>query len=97
MKILTISKEPREVNWDQEQATLKKEASEVWKLYLDEKVREIYFTDDGNAVLILECQDVKEAKKLVNRLPLVKKKLITFEFRELRPYAGFSRIMDLSR
>jgi len=97
MKILAISKESEGVNWDNEQIAMKKEASQVYDLYLSGKLREIYFTENYDAVLILECQDIQEAKKVVNRLPLVKNKLIRFEFMQLNPYTGLSRIMDLSK
>jgi len=94
MKILAISTEAEGVNWDLEQPAMIKEAAEVYRLYLDEKVRELYFTENYDAVIILECEGVEEAGRLVNRLPLVKKKLISFRFMELHPYTGLSRIME---
>jgi hypothetical protein len=57
-------------------------------------LREIYFTENKNAVLILECKDKITAKQLLGKLPLVKKKMIDFEITELRPYTGFSRLME---
>jgi hypothetical protein len=56
-------------------------------------LREIYFTEDKNAVLILEAMDRKAAEELLNGLPLVKYGKIKFEVMELKPYSGFERIM----
>ncbi len=93
MKILAISKETKRVDWEKEEATLKKEAAVVYRNYLSGKLREVYFTEKSDAVLILECKDLREAKRVVNRLPLVKRKIIAFEFMELNPYTGISRII----
>lgn len=93
MKILAISRYIKEVDWDQLTLTLKQEAHEAYKLYLSEKVREIYFTQNDDAVLIMECKNIREAEQLVARLPLVKEKILEFRFHELRPYTGYSRII----
>ena len=43
-------------------------------------------------MLILECEDVEEAKGFLNTLPLVREGLITFDVIPLTPYPGFSRL-----
>jgi hypothetical protein len=93
MKILAISSESQGVNWDNENQSLKSEAAEVYKMYLSGTLREIYFTQNSNAVLILECKNISGAKRIVAKLPLVKKGLIRFEFMELHPYPGLKRII----
>lgn len=55
-------------------------------------MREIYFTEEHNAVLILECENLEEAKELVNKFPLVQNGLITFDLMSLNPYSGFARL-----
>ncbi len=94
MKILAISKSMKEVNWEHLTETLEKEALEAYKMYLGEIIREIYFTDDGEAVLILECTNKREARIILQKLPLVKGKIIDFNLFKLMPYNGFSRLMD---
>jgi hypothetical protein len=93
MKILAIEKEFEGVNWDNMEDVLEQEAQHVFQLYLSDSLREIYFTEDKNAVLILETVDREKAKELLDSLPLVKNKKIRFEIMELRPYTGYERII----
>lgn len=95
MKIIAISQDIEGVDWNNAKEILEDEARQVYRYYLDGLIREIYFTDDENAVLILECKDKAEAVKILDALPLVAKNYIRFDVNELRPYTGFSRIMSL--
>jgi hypothetical protein len=92
MKILAIEKEVPGVQTHQYAPHLKREAMEVWKLNMEGILREAYFTSEGEAVLILECQDRLKAMEALSRLPLVREKLIAFTLLELRPYDGFARL-----
>lgn len=94
MKILAIEKEIENVNWSDAESILKQEAYYVNDLCLQNILREIYFTEDKRAVLILECQDIKHAKKIIDSLPLVKDKMIEFDIVSLLPYTGLSRIIE---
>lgn len=93
MKILAIEKELKVVNWGNEAPTLLEEARSVYDMMLAGHLREIYFSDNRNAVLILECEDKMAAKQLLDKLPLVEKQMIDFELVELRPYTGLTRLM----
>jgi hypothetical protein len=93
MKILAIEKEMEGVDWNNLEDLLKDEAQHVYHLYLSDTLREIYFTENKNAILILETQDKEAAIKLLDALPLVKSGKIRFEVIELRPYMGFGRMM----
>ena len=95
MKILAIEKELKAVDWKNESQTLIEEAKSAYKLMLSGNLREIYFSENKNAVLILECENKIVAKQLLDKLPLVKKGIIDFEIIELHPYTGFTRLMDL--
>jgi len=58
-------------------------------------IREIYFRADRScAVLMLECDSIVEAEKILQRLPLVQANLIKFEIIPLKPYPGFERLFD---
>jgi hypothetical protein len=92
MKILALEKEIEGTTWEHSEKLLEQEAQHVFQLYLADSIREIYFTEDKNAVLILETKDKKTAEELLNDLPLVKSNMIRFEILELRPYTGFARI-----
>jgi hypothetical protein len=93
MKIMAMEKEIPGVSPDEFAQHLKSEARQVWKLYQEGCLRELYFREDrSEAVLILECADRDEAKQVLDSLPLVKAGLISFELIPLLPYPGFSRL-----
>jgi len=94
MKILALETEVNGVTWDSLGDLLKKEAQHVFELYLSDTLREIYFTENRNAVLILESKDKSTAKKILDSLPLVKSGKIKFELMELRPYNGYERLIN---
>ena len=72
MKILAISQAKPETTEAQIAALLKDEVRKAWELYVAGTIREIYFRRDmPGAVLILECQDVQEAKEILETLPFV--------------------------
>lgn len=93
MKILAIENEIEDVEWDNLEDLLRDEAQHVYNLYLSDSLREIYFTENKNAILVMETEDKKAAIKLLDTLPLVKSGKIKFEVMELRPYTGYERII----
>ncbi len=96
MKLLAIEKEVSGVKDEQfTPELLKLEAGKVWELYQRGQIRELYFSNERQqAVLILECRDITEAKVTLASLPLVKAGLIDFEIITLSPYPGFSRLFS---
>ncbi len=94
MKILAIEKEkPGQASKDFA-PYLNAEAKHVYDLQQKGIVREIYFNQHYQAVLILECESIQATEELLKDFPLVKNDLITFELMELSPYTGFSRLFD---
>ncbi len=93
MKILAIEKEIEGTGRAHLEDLLKDEAQHVFNLYLSDSLREIYFTADKNAVLVMETEDKKTAGNLLDSLPLVKSGMIKFDIMELRPYTGYKRLM----
>lgn len=93
MKILAIEKESKGVDWNDLDDLLKVEALHIFQLYLSDSLREIYFTENKNAILILETSDKESALTLLETLPLVKSGKIQFDIMELRPYTGYERII----
>ena len=93
MKILAIEKEFASKTAEDFQPHLEAEARRVWELYKKGVIREIYFrADRTSAVLILECENLEEAKEKLSTLPLVQEDLIYFDFIPLAPYPGFERL-----
>ena len=92
MRIIAIEVEKPGLNKRDFVPHLRDEAKEGWKLYKEGFIREMYFRDDKpEAVLILEAENLVEAKEKLSTLPLVKNGFITFELIPLRPYHGFER------
>jgi len=95
MKILAIEKEISGNSNNDYLPHMKTEALRVWELYESEVIREIYFDKImHNAVIIMECKDIEEARANLETLPLVKEGLITFDYFALEPYTGFSRLFE---
>jgi len=96
MKIIALEKEVPGITDDRfTPEILRTEAAQAWELYQAGKIRELYFRyDRQEAVLILECSDVEEARSVLATLPLVKEGLITFEIIPLAAYPGFSRLFE---
>lgn len=94
MKILAMETEVPGADWSSASALLEEEARHVYGLYLSGAVREIYFTESHEAVIILECEGKAEAERLLDDLPLVKAGLIRFTLTELKPYDGYTRLME---
>jgi muconolactone delta-isomerase len=94
MKIIAIEKEIPGVKDEQfTPEILKKEAQHAWELYQSGSIRELYFRQGRQeAILILECKDVNDARRVLSSLPLMKAKLIDFELIPLAAYPGFSRL-----
>jgi hypothetical protein len=92
MKLLAIEREIPGVKETNYQPFLKSEALRVWELYKSGVIREIYFTDEQFAIIILECTSLEEAEKHLDTLPLVQENLITFDIVPLMPYSGFERL-----
>jgi hypothetical protein len=71
------------------------EAVALWDLVQAGFVRETYFRSDrAEAVLVLECGDLDEARGRLASLAFVRAGLIRFELIGLRPYPGFARLFE---
>jgi muconolactone delta-isomerase len=93
MKILALEHELRNATAEQFQRHANEEARRVWDLQQAGIIREVYFRADKNeAVLVLECASVIEASEVIETLPFVQAKLITFEIIPLKAYPGFERL-----
>ena len=93
MKILALEREIEGVNWNNTERLLEQEAQHVFQLYLSDDLREIYFTENKNAVLVMETKDRQTAERVLDSLPLVNSGMIRFEIMELKPYTGYERII----
>lgn len=92
MRILVIERDVPGVESRRMRPLLKAEASAVWALKKGDVLREIWFTADHRAVLMLECVDEASAREVLRSLPLYREGLIDFEVAELFPYDGLERL-----
>jgi muconolactone delta-isomerase len=93
MKIIAIEKENPDSTPEMFNEFSEREAKEAWNLYQEGFIREMYFRADKScAILILESTDLLEANDILQRLPFVRRGLITFDLIPLKPYPGFSRL-----
>lgn len=92
MKILAIEKELPGVADSDYEPWLEAEARKAWELHQAGLIRELYFTDEHCAVLVLEASDKAHAREIVEQLPLVQQKLIDFDILALTAYPGFARL-----
>ncbi len=93
MKIIAIEKEKPDSTPELFKEYSEREALEVWNLYQEGFIHEMYFRADKScAILILESTNLVEANNMLQRLPFVKKGLISFDLIPLKPYPGFSRL-----
>jgi len=95
MKILAMDELLPGVGMEDIKPHLRDEARHAWRLYEQGVFRELYFRGDRpGAVVILECLDVNEARKIMDELPLVKNKLIEFKFIPLGHFAPFASLFE---
>ncbi len=95
MKILALEKDIQPIPDGQRESTLKEEAQAVWQLQQRGVIRELYFhRERPQAILMLECADVDEARTTLGSLPLVKNNYVAFELLPLAPYPGFARLFS---
>lgn len=92
MKILAIEKEITGVTESDYLPFLEAEALKAWELQQSGLIREMYFTDESFAVIVLEADNKDHAREILEHLPLVRNKLIDFEIHALNSYPGFSRL-----
>lgn len=93
MRVLAMSYDNPNISWDGKEEVLRKEAEFVWRLNQRDIIRDIWFTEPNkDAVLILECDSLNQAKEIINEFPLVKDGLISFNILQIIPYDGFERL-----
>ena len=96
MKVLAIGHPRSRVRWEHIAPYVGEQARSVWERYEIGQVREFYLRADHQpgAVLVLECDDVTEAERLVAALPMAKAGLLDFELIPVRPFMGFRRLFE---
>ena len=94
MKVLAIGRPQSGIRWENIAPYVGELARSVWERYESDEVREFYLRADNRpgVVLVLECDDVTEADRLVAALPISEAELLDFEIIPLRPYIGLREL-----
>jgi hypothetical protein len=94
VKVLAIGHPRNRVEWKHIYPYVGEQARSVWERYESDQVREFYLRADHQPgiVLVLECDDITEAERLVAALPISEAHLLDFEVIPLRPYMGFRQL-----
>jgi hypothetical protein len=96
VKVLAIGHPRSGVRWEHIAPYVGEQARSVWERYEIDQVREFYLRADHQlgVVLVLECDDVTEAERLLATLPMSTAGLLDFELIPLRPFMGFRRLFE---
>ena len=74
------------VTREQIQPMMQAEVRETLGLYLDGRIQQWYSRGDGKGVVfLLDCGTVGEARAILEKLPLARAKVATFEYMPLGP------------
>ena len=94
MKILVLAQRHGDTSLEQMRPLFKEEVEAVWNLYPQGVVREFYTRADqgGPAILTVECETVDAAKKVLQSLPLVEKRMIDLDYIPLAPFNGLNHL-----
>jgi len=95
MKIIAIDKILPTATEDAIRGVVIKEALYIWMLYSKEIVREAYFRKDRpGVVIVLECENVQEAKRILSTFPMVKAGVIDFDIIPVGHFVPFGTLID---
>ena len=94
MQYLITTFDNGNVNWSIHSQLLKEEARHILDLYKKGTIRNIWFSENKDALLIVENETIEQAKGIINTFPLVKANLIKFNITCLLPYTGFERLIN---
>jgi muconolactone delta-isomerase len=95
MQYLVITKDDELVDWDSKTDLLEKEATLIWNIYKSGILRNIWFTENTKeAILLFECEQEADVEKIMNSLPLVINRLITYSITGLIAYTGIERLFN---
>lgn len=97
MQFLLISKQKPDVAEDALRSLVKKENLEAWAMMKEGVLRSLWYLlpvsadakGPSGSVCLLECADSVEARRQINRFPLVLNGFVDIELLQLDPFNGF--------
>jgi hypothetical protein len=76
MQYLVLTSDSGDIDWDRHSDTLKMESKHILSIYLKGILRNIWFTEKKDAILLFECDSIDAVNIEMNKLSLVSKALI---------------------
>ena len=93
MQYLVTTFDNGNIDWSSHYQLLKDEAKHILDLYQKGTIRNIWFSGNKDALLIIENETVEQAEEAIKAFPLVKANLLLFNITCLFPYTGFERLI----
>ncbi|NVO12313.1 MAG: superoxide dismutase [Bacteroidales bacterium] len=95
MKIFAIDKLLQGASLEKIQPFLKDEARHAWKLHKEGYLRELNFrTDRPGVIVVMEVDSIEQAREIMSELPLVREKLIDFEYIPVGAFLPFEDLFE---
>jgi hypothetical protein len=95
MKIFAYDRWKPDATLEQIIPLLKEEARQAWELYTKDIVRESYLRQDHpGALLVLECESVDEARRVLDELPMTKAGLVEYEFIPVGAFTPWQNLFE---
>ncbi|MBN1266335.1 MAG: hypothetical protein JXA25_12635 [Anaerolineales bacterium] len=94
MQFLVLTEDAYEIDWTDRKFLLEEEAKMVWGYLRSGSLRNIWFTENRDAVLLFEEENEGSVRTKMETLPLVREQLIKYRILGLAPYTGLERLFD---
>ena len=95
MQYLVLTEDAKDTNWKEQEILLKEEANYVWAIQKKGIVRNIWFTiKNRNAVLMIKEGTEENVRTILDKLPLVREKMIKYTIIALTSYDGYERLFS---
>ena len=92
MKFIALLKKPDNVQISQFGPYVEPEAEQVWKLYQEQNILELYFVKEGMMpIIVLRAPSKEEAQEYLESLPMVAESLFEVELYTLQPYDALGK------
>ncbi|WP_413993369.1 hypothetical protein ACMDCR_15530 [Labrys okinawensis] len=94
MKVFAIASIPAGVTTPDVRKHLPSEVPATLKLYLDGKIEQFWFRENAGPIFLLNVSSVDEAKSILNTLPLVEEKLMSYEYLPVTPLSPLGLLIQ---
>jgi hypothetical protein len=94
MKVFAIASASPALTPDIIQKHLPSEVPATLKLYLEGKVEQFWFREKVGPIFLMNVESVEQAKSILDKLPFVADKLMTYEFMPVSPLMPLATLIQ---